>query len=43
MLSKSIKVYITKGTLKEQQQAKTTTTQPTSIPTTSTFILTIIP
>ena len=38
-----IKVYIIKGTLEEQQQAKTTTTQLTGIPTTSTFTPSALP
>ena len=43
MLSKSIKVYIIKGTLEEQRQAKANATQPTSILTTSTFTLSVLP
>ena len=42
-LSRSIKVYMTKGTLEKQQQAKATTTQPTSTLTTSTFTSTATP
>jgi hypothetical protein len=43
MLSRLIKVYIIKGTLEEQRQAKATVIQLIGIPTTSTFILTAIP
>ena len=43
ILSRSIKVYMIKGTLEEQQQAKATTTQSTSTPTTPTSTLSIIP
>jgi hypothetical protein len=42
-LSRLIKVYITKGTLEEQRQAKATVTQLTGTPTTSTFTLTATP
>jgi hypothetical protein len=42
-LFRLIKVYIIKGTLEEQRQAKATATQLIGTPTTSTFTLTAIP
>ena len=42
MLFRLIKVYIIKGILKKQWQAKATVTQPTNILITSTFILSVI-